>query len=196
MHRAGNFNPASSSLLPSYRSHLSHFIPSIISLAQDTITARTCLKDTMDGLSAAASGIAVVSLALQLVGSVREIRHFLHSISEAPEELKRLIDLLEQLELILEQVGMLAQRQRGNVGLADAGLFVSVLRAIKTCETKLAMLEDVVEATKEASASSNRVTKTLGSFKLASREKNIRGIEQQLNEAVNLLNLTMMANLT
>jgi len=51
----------------------------------------------MDGLSTAASGIAVVSLAIQLVDSVREIRRFLRDLSEAPKELKRLVDLLEQL---------------------------------------------------------------------------------------------------
>lgn len=86
----------------------------------------------MDGLSAAASGIAVVSLSLQLVGSVREIHCFLHSISEAPEEVKRLLDLLEQLELILRQAGMLVRTQRGNGRLEETGVLESVMRAIRT----------------------------------------------------------------
>jgi hypothetical protein len=150
----------------------------------------------MDGLSAAASGIAVVSLALQLVSSVREIRRFLHSILKAPEELKRLIDLLEQLELILEQVSFLVQKQQVNAGLWNTRAMTSVLRAIHTCERKLEMLEAVVEATKKASTNSNRAAQKLGGFKLACRKENIRGIERQINEAVNLLGLTMIANLT
>lgn len=150
----------------------------------------------MDGLSAAASGIAVVSLALQLVGSVRDIRRFLHGMSEAPEELKRLMDLLEQLEIILEQVGLLAQRQRGNTRVERTSVMTGVLRAITTCQKKLELLEGVVKATKDVKASSNRVTRTLGSFKLVCKKTDIRWIEQQLNEAVNLLSLTMMANLT
>ena len=150
----------------------------------------------MDGLSAAASGIAVVSLALQLVGSVREIHRFLHSRSDAPEELKRLLDLLEQLEFILEQVGKLVQTQRGNRRLEESGVLKSVIRAISTCESKLAMLEGVVEATKRVSADSSRARRTLASIKLACKKNDIREMEQKLNEAVNLLGLTMMANLT
>jgi N-terminal domain on NACHT_NTPase and P-loop NTPases len=149
----------------------------------------------MDGLSAAASGIAVVSLAIQLVESVREMRRFLRSVSEAPEELKRLLDLLEQLELILEQVGMLIQQQ-GNARLEASSVMASVMRAINTCESKLAMLEGIVEVTKQASAKSSRVTKTMGSFRLACKKKDIREIEKQLYDAVTLLGLSMMANLT
>ena len=70
----------------------------------------------MDGLSAAASGIAFVSLVIQLVDSVRGIRRFLQKFSDAPKELKRLIDLLEQLELILENIGMLINRQKEQSG--------------------------------------------------------------------------------
>lgn len=149
----------------------------------------------MDGLSAAASGIAVVSLAIQLVDSVREMRRFLRSISEASEELKRLIDLLEQLEMILEQVGMLVQRQHENTRLEADGVIASVSRAIKTCESKLAKLEEIVEATKNTSATS-RAAKMLGSIRLACKKKDIREMEQQVHEAVSLLSVTMMANLT
>jgi hypothetical protein len=150
----------------------------------------------MDSLSAAASGIAVVSLALQLVGSVRDIRRFFRNMSEAPEELNRLIDLLEQLEVVLEQIGLLAQRQQGNIRLGRKGVMTSVLRAITTCQKKLALLEGVVKATKDVSPNLNRATRTLGSFKLVCKKTDIRWIEQQLNEAISLLSLTMMANLT
>jgi hypothetical protein len=150
----------------------------------------------MDGLSAAASGFAVVSLAVQLVGSVRQIRQFLRSISEAPEELRRLMDLLEELELILEQVGILVQSQRRNSTLWETGVLTSVLKAANSCQIKLAMLEGVVEATKQAFAASNRTTRTLGSFKLACKKKDLREIESQLHNAANLLSLSMMANLT
>jgi hypothetical protein len=150
----------------------------------------------MDGLSAAASGFAVVSLVVQLVGSVRQIRQFLRNISEAPKELRRLMDLLEELEFILEQVGILVQRQRGNSTLWETGVLTSVLKATNSCQIKLAMLEGVVEATKQAFAASNRTTRTLGSFKLACKKKDLREIESQLHNAANLLSLSMMANLT
>jgi hypothetical protein len=150
----------------------------------------------MDGLSAATSGIAVVSLAIQLVDSVREIQRFLRHVSEAPKELWRLIDLLEQLELILEPIGMLVERQQRQSEDKDTGISTSVLRAMKTCESKLAMLESIVETAKKASIATNKATRTLGSFKLACKKNDIKEFESQLHDAVCLLNLTMAMNLT
>jgi conjugal transfer/entry exclusion protein len=150
----------------------------------------------MDGLSAAASGIAVVSLAIQLVDSVREIRQFLRNISEAPKELRRLVDLLEQLELILENIGALVERQQKHSAETDIDVSGSVLRAMKTCESKLKMLEDVVAVAKKTANASNKATRTFASFKLACKKKDIEGFESQLHDAISLLNLTMTTNLT
>ncbi|KAE9365956.1 hypothetical protein N431DRAFT_385949 [Stipitochalara longipes BDJ] len=136
----------------------------------------------MDGLSAAASGIAVVSLAIQLVDSVREIRRFLRDVSEAPKELKRLIDLLEQLELILENIAALVDRQKQGAAQTDIDLSGSILRAMETCESKLKMLEDV--------------TRTFGSFRLACKKRDIEDFERQLHDAISMLNLAMTTNLT
>ena len=149
----------------------------------------------MDGLSAAASGIAVVSLAMQLVDSVRDIQRFLHRVSDAPRELKRLLDLLEQLELILESIGMIIERQNTHEPDHDAAVSASVLRALKTCENKLLMLEDVVEVAKKASGG-GRVARSFGAFRLACKTRDVEEFEGQLQHAVNILNLTMTVNLT
>ena len=149
----------------------------------------------MDGLSAAASGIAVVLLAIQLVDSVREIRRFLRNLSDASRELKRVVDLLEQLELIFQQVVMLVQKQE-NARLGKTDVLMNVLRAIRTCETKLAMFENFVQATKQASSTTNQLTRTIGSLKLACRNRDIQEFESQLHDAITLLTLTMVANLT
>jgi hypothetical protein len=47
----------------------------------------------MDGLSAAASAIAVVSLAVQIAESLRELCDFWDSIQEAPEDIKAILKL-------------------------------------------------------------------------------------------------------
>jgi hypothetical protein len=150
----------------------------------------------MDGLSAAASGIAVVSLAIQLVDSVREIRRFLRDVSEAPKELKRLMDLLEQLELILENIGALVERQQQGATQTDVDMSGSIMRAMKTCESKLKMLEDVVETAKKTTTASSKATRTFGSFRLAFKKRDIEDFEKQLHDAISLLNLTMTTNLT
>jgi hypothetical protein len=149
----------------------------------------------MDGLSAVASGIAVVSLTIQLVDSVREMRRFFRDVSDAPKELRRLIDLLEQLELILENVGALVQRQQQDAVPTELDVSGSILRAINMCQSKLEMLEDVVEAAKKTMAATNKAARTFGSFKLACKKKDIEEFESQLHDAVNLLQLAMTTNL-
>ena len=148
----------------------------------------------MDGLSAAASGIAVVSLAIQLIDSVRDVRRFLKRVSDAPKELKRLLGLLEQLELILENIGDLIERQNAQYDDHDAPISRSVLKTLKTCEEKLLVLENIVDATRKAS-SSNRTTRSLGSFKLACKKHDIEEFERELQETVSVLNLAMTVNL-
>jgi hypothetical protein len=150
----------------------------------------------MDGLSVAASGMAVVSLAIQLIGSVQEIRRFLRNISGAPKELRRLFDLLEQLELISENIGALVERQKRHSAPGDIDVSGSVLRAMETCESKLKMLIDVLDVAKKTAIAPNKATRTLGSFKLACKKKDIEGVENQLRDAIGLLNLTMTTNLT
>ena len=150
----------------------------------------------MDGLSAAASGIAVVSLAIQLVDSVREIRRFLRNFSDAPKELKRLIDLLEQLELILENIGMLIKRQEKQSGHVNVDISPDVWRAIRTCKDKVDIFKSTIETTKRASMATNKTTRTLGSFRLACKMRDIEEFEGQLQSTISLLNLTMTTNLT
>jgi hypothetical protein len=155
----------------------------------------TPLLSNMDGLSAAASGIAVVSLTIQLVDSVRHVRHFLKRVSDAPKELRRLLDLLEQLELILENIGSLIERQNSQHNDHDAPISRSVLKALETCEEKLVMLEDIIAAAKKASHT-NLITRSFGSFKLACKSSDIEDFESQLQHSVSVLNLTMTMNLT
>jgi hypothetical protein len=148
----------------------------------------------MDGLSAAASGMAVVSLAIQLVGSVRDIRRFMRQVSDAPKELNRLIDLLEQLEVIIEGVGELIEKQRRSAGDSDIDVSPNVLRAMKTCESRLARIENVVE--KASKGTKNKTMKSLGAFRIAYQKRDIEEFEGQLRDAVSILNLTMTMNLT
>jgi hypothetical protein len=150
----------------------------------------------MDGLSAAASGIAVVSFAIQLVDAVREIRLFLRKVSNAPKELRRLIDLLEQLELILGNIGMLIKRQQKQSGHVDVDISPDIWRAVSTCKDKVDIFQGTLETTKKAFMATNKTTRTLGCFRLAYKMRDIVEFEGQLQSAISLLNLTMTTNLT
>jgi hypothetical protein len=84
----------------------------------------------------------------------------LRDLSEAPKELKRLVDLLEQLELILENIGALVERQQQGAAGTDVDLSASILKAMKTCEEKLKLLENVIEIAKKSTNATKKVTST------------------------------------
>ncbi|KAF1992430.1 hypothetical protein K402DRAFT_399545 [Aulographum hederae CBS 113979] len=58
----------------------------------------------MDGLSGAASGIAVVSIALQLADGFLKLHSFWSSVNDAPQEARTILDDLFSLHRILEQI--------------------------------------------------------------------------------------------
>jgi hypothetical protein len=150
----------------------------------------------MDGLSAGASIIAVVSLAVQLLDTVREVRSFLRNVSDAPKELTRLIGLFDQLELIVENISLLMKRQRQYNGDMDDMICASVHKALRTCETKLAILDEMVKKAMTASEGKHKAARSFGSFRLACKKKDIEEFETQLRHAVTILDLTMTMNLT
>lgn len=64
----------------------------------------------MDGLRGAASGIAVISLAIQLASSIQDIQRFMRNVSGASKELERLMNLLDQLYLLLHGIKSFMQK--------------------------------------------------------------------------------------
>ena len=59
----------------------------------------------MDGIS---SALAAVSLAIQLGGTVNQIRKFLRNVQNAPIEIARLVSLLDHLHTCVDQARCLA----------------------------------------------------------------------------------------
>ena len=74
----------------------------------------------MDGLSVAASGIAVASVALQLAGSVKQIYEFWNSIKEAPDEICAITEDLRVLSSILARIANEAQHHEPEATLEAA----------------------------------------------------------------------------
>lgn len=58
----------------------------------------------MEALSGAASGMAVISLSIQLIQSVDKIRTFIRNVKGASAELERLAELLARLAAVLDDV--------------------------------------------------------------------------------------------
>ena len=89
----------------------------------------------MDGLSAAASGIAVVSIAIQLAESVKKLCDFWDSIKEAPDDVRAISTDLEILSKVLAQIAHESQNQE-----PDATL----VAALQGCSVKVRTLDEIV----------------------------------------------------
>lgn len=74
----------------------------------------------MEGLSVAASGIAVVSIAFQLAESVKKLCDYWNSIKEAPEDIEAISMDLELLSSILTQIAHEAQHVELDSNLVPA----------------------------------------------------------------------------
>lgn len=92
----------------------------------------------MDGLSAAASVIGVVSLAVQLAGGAHTLLKFFNTISDAPAEINRLQDLLTQIHAMMIGIQNAFQCQRQLHG-DGAPVASDIHKALFICQKKFSL---------------------------------------------------------
>ena len=93
----------------------------------------------MDGLSGAASGIAVVSLAIQLGDSVKKLCEFWASVKEAPDDVRAITADLQLLSSVLAGMAFEEQHFEPNPTL------VTALEACRDNVTKLVRIANDME---------------------------------------------------
>jgi hypothetical protein len=148
----------------------------------------------MDGLSAAASGIAVVSLAIQLIQAIQSIQDFFKDVLGAPEEVRRLKQDLVQLASILQDVQVVTEMQLDQNGAPNPR--ASLLASLTACGEKLLLIKTVVDSAKEKLRKSGRVSRHWESFKLVFKKKDIEKFEANIHQAMQSLTASMAMNLT
>ena len=143
----------------------------------------------MDGV---ASAFAVVSLAVQLVDTVQEIRDFLRSVQNAPNELIKLVETLEQLHGTLNQVKHLLEQQYSILRLPGSPVFME--SALQNCNRKISTLEKAVNEAKVSLARQSRMMRTWTAMKLVSKKEEIREMQSQLLQAETGLQTATLRN--
>lgn len=73
----------------------------------------------MDGLSSAASGIAVVSLAFQLAESIIKLYDFWDTVQEAPDEVRAIVKDRKLLRAVLNDIESNTQQYDSDPSLSD-----------------------------------------------------------------------------
>ena len=90
----------------------------------------------MDGLSAAASGMAVVSLAVQMAESFKKAHDFWSSIKDAPEDIRIISQDLRLLSSILAQ----AAKELQHIEPDDV-----LIAAMEGCSSKVRSLTSIMD---------------------------------------------------
>ena len=139
----------------------------------------------MDGLSTAASVIAVTSLALQLAESTKKLIEFWDSIQNAPEEVDDIKLELESLRNVLEQIGHEAQHQPPNR---------LVEPALRLCSRKINAVRSLTTDIESGFTSSKICTRKWSALRAVWSRKKLEKIQSSLERLKATLTLVLVNN--
>ena len=139
----------------------------------------------MDGLSAAASVIAVTSLALQLAQSTKKLFEFWDSIQNAPEEVNDIKLELESLRNVLEQIGHEAQHQPPNR---------LVEPALRLCSRKMNTVRSLSTDIESGFTSSKICTRKWSALRAVWSRKKLEKVQNSLERLKATLILVLVNN--
>lgn len=125
----------------------------------------------MEVVSSAASGIAIVSIAIQLIDSISKLADFLGSIQEAPENLKIILEDLNILSMILNGI-QLQQNQYGSNA--------SIMIVLKSLEDKVTPFLTLVKRYEPGFLSSSRRIRKWTAIKAVFKDKKFKHFQQSL----------------
>ncbi|KAI1324748.1 hypothetical protein F5Y16DRAFT_423631 [Xylariaceae sp. FL0255] len=135
----------------------------------------------MEGLSVAASGIAVVSLAIQLYDECIRLKDFWVSVRDAPEEVAAITHDLMLLSAILKDISNGEQ------------ISFAVSMGLSSCRLKIEKLKTIVEDLEATFQSDSRVKRIWGGLKTTAMTKRLREFRESLNETKSTVMLGIMA---
>ncbi len=146
------------------------------SLNYDYVLARS----TMEGLSTAASAIAVVSLGGQLAANVKKLYDFWDSIKEAPEVIRAISADLKLLSSGLTQIACEAQHVEPDVTLEDA---------LQVCSVKVKELTTIINEIEPGFASTRSHLRKWTAFKAVLKRGQLMKFEKALEGLKSTLSL-------
>ena len=143
----------------------------------------------MDGVS---SAFAVVSLAIQLVETGEKISKFLSSVQDAPSDVTKLAQTLNQLNSTLKQVSFLLEQQYLVLRLPGSPVFIT--NALGNCEKRIKTLEDVIQKAKLSMDHRDRVRRSWAAMRFVSKKEDVQEMQSQLRDAEAGLQTAMLSN--
>lgn len=129
-------------------------------------------------MEVAAGGIAIASIAIQLLASTNTIRTFIRNVKDVLQELLRVVSLLDRLSALFQDVADLLEQQT----LLQDELFPisdAICRWLRSCEESLAPLQEIVSRYSKFQAST-RLRRLTIDVRTAPKAGDLRGLETRL----------------
>jgi hypothetical protein len=154
----------------------------------------------MEALSGAASGIAVVSLVIQLLQSVGTIKSFVRDVKGASKELERLLHLLDRLSALLDDVRNTMEQQTSLQGQHFPAPSMTIFNCLKGCEDSLACLDSIIDKYRRSQNGNFSALSTMSKFKddikLGFKKKDISEFELRIQREIDYLHTALGLNTT
>jgi hypothetical protein len=151
----------------------------------------------MEVLSGVASGMAVVSLSVQLLQSVGTIKSFIRGVKGASKELERLMALLDRLNALLEDVRDVMERQTSLQGQHFPAPSQMIFDALKSCEESLKSLQSLIEkCNRTLNGNASPVMKLKDNIKFSFKTKDIAEFEIRIQREIDYLQTALGLNST
>ena len=138
------------------------------------------------------TALAVVSLAIQLAGTVQTINEFLRTIRDAPSELVTLIETMDLMQSNLNHVHYLVEQQFSDSRLAGSPVFI--LNALKVCESRVEVQRTWVEKSKQSLTTRHLMKRTWASLIIRPKKIQLSEMQGQLKEAMANLHFAVTNN--
>ena len=126
----------------------------------------------MDGLSGAASGIAVVSLALQLGDSIKQLYDFWHSVKEAPDHVRTIATELSLLSSVLTEMAFEEQHLEPDQTLTTA---------LEACHDRVKTLTHITNLLEPGFTSRSLRIRKWTAFKAVFKAEKIQNFQKMLD---------------
>lgn len=129
--------------------------------------------------------LAVVSCGLQLVDTIQKVNKFLKEVQNAPEELARLVDALNDLVSLLTAVNGFVERQL-KIGILPGSVH-TIDGALQRCKSTVEKLDTSVNALRTNFKNQGRGRKKWASLKTVVKKEEVEKLRKSVHE--NMMNL-------
>ena len=145
----------------------------------------------MDGVSGV---LTVVSFSVQLVNAIQKANEFLKEIQNAPRELARLVDALDQFEsLLIAADGVVEQQmEMGNL----SGSAHTIDAALRRCKSTVEKLDTSVNAIKNFFKIQGRGRKAWASLKTVVKKEEVEQLHKQVHGNMRDLQTALLLNMS